>query len=128
MLNRRRRARRDDQADIRGARQGGDGAFELARDLGIPAEHFREFAAGHRDLTDVTLAALAKHFFDADFDPVANRLRSKSTAPATSMGITPPRFDAKMQHYPPPFDPAAPPGRINPGPGLTRPWDGKRPG
>ncbi len=61
----------------------------VAKDLGIVAEHFREFAAGTRDLPSPALAALAKHFLDAEFDPALNRLRSKNRTPAASIGVTP---------------------------------------
>jgi hypothetical protein len=102
----------------------------LARDFGITTEHFLDFANGRRELTDATLGLLAKEFFDAEFDSAANRLRSKNRMPPTSMGIPPPRFDPTIPrpHHPPPFDPAAPRTAINPGPGLTKAWDGKRPG
>ena len=105
-----------------------DAYADLARDLGITADDFRDFAAGRNDLTEPQLKAMAKEFFDAEFDATCNRLRSKhAKAPTTFASAIPGPLQLDWLDVTKlPFFKPAP--LQSPGPGLTKPWDGSRPG
>ena len=100
----------------------------LARDLQCPVSDLENLCNHGKAPSERILQGLAREFFQAELDVERNLLRPLNPPKPMPLGLIPPPCDPHANVYPGWVDRTIAQPRFSPGPTLSKPYDGKKPG